>query len=329
MAKENEKARKYAGQLISIKRKTTVLSVDDRLSHVDESAEATYLELLHPAAVYRMSVLGDIQKGLSVVANIRPEDLRLLWMRLKFAEKQLFDREASRKNSTGADDSAASGSDAFAVTFTMGRLKGKSPGAFLQEAADKEAAVKELQDQYDFLSKNAAKYSRNQRVMGAIRNAIENYELGVLDGNAPGGSSSGENNACEVLLYDPPEKTFRKDTKTLTDGRTLTKCYKIQIAFIPSNTYPYQVDIRNRYGLIDKDPGSGLEKIRSVEKEVSDAREYKMSLTSNEMVSVISAMEENLRYYKSCVYSSMRAFDHKLRESNRKAWKPGVKDKNA
>ena len=85
--KENEKARKYAGQLISIKRKTTILSVNDRLSHVDESAEATYVELLHPAAVYRMSMLGDIQKGLSVVANIRPEDIRLLWMRLKFAEK--------------------------------------------------------------------------------------------------------------------------------------------------------------------------------------------------------------------------------------------------
>ena len=49
--KENEKARKYAGQLISIKRKTTILSVNDRLSHVDESAEATYLEFLHAAAV--------------------------------------------------------------------------------------------------------------------------------------------------------------------------------------------------------------------------------------------------------------------------------------
>ena len=166
-------------------------------------------------------------------------------------------------------------------------------------------------------------------MMGAIRNAIEYYELGVMDENALCEPSFQKDNVCEVLLYNPAEKTFRKDTKTLSDGRVLTKCYKIQIKFIPFNTYPYQVDIRNRYGLIDKDPRSGLEKIRSVEKEISDAREYKMSLTSNEMVSVISAMKENLHYYKSCVYSSMRAFDHKLRESNRKAWKPGVKDKNA
>jgi hypothetical protein len=43
----------------------------------------------------------------------------------------------------------------------MGRLKGKSPGAFLQDAADKEAAVKELQNQYDFLSQNAVKYGGN------------------------------------------------------------------------------------------------------------------------------------------------------------------------
>ncbi len=320
--KENEKARKYAGQLISVKRKTAVLSVNDRLSHVDESAEATYLELLHPAAVYRMSILGDIQKGLSVVANIRPEDIRLVWMRLKFAERKLFDREASPKNSTGADDSATSGLDAFKVVFTMGRLKGKSPGAFLQDATDKEAAVKELQNQYDFLCKNSAKYSGNQKVMGAIKNAIEYYELGLLNENASGEPSFQEDNACGALLYNPAEKTFRKDTKTLPDGRVLTKCYKIKIAFIPSNTYPYQIDIRNRYGLIDKDPKSGLEKIRSVEKEVSDTREYKISLTSNEMVFVISTMKDNLHYYKSCVYPSMRAFDHKIQEENRRAWKP-------
>jgi len=320
--RENEKARKYAGQLISIKRKTTVLSVIDRLSHVDESAEATYLELLHPAAVYRMSILGDIQKGLSAVANIRPEDVRLLWMRLKFAEEKLFNREASRKNSAVTDNRTAAGSDAFTVTFTMGRLKGKSPGAFLREAQDKEAAVKELQNQYDFLAKNAAKYSGNRKVMDAIKNAIEYYELGALDESTADVSSCVEYDISEVELYAPPEKTFRKDTKTLDDGRTLTKCYQIQIVFIPSNEYPYRVTIRNRYGLIDKDPKSGLEKIRSVEQEVSDTRQYKMSLTSGEMVSVISAMEENLHYYKSCVYSGMRNIDNKFQEANRKAWKP-------
>ena len=106
-------------------------------------------------------------------------------------------------------------------------------------------------------------------MMGAIRNAIEYYELGVMDENALCEPSFQEDNVCEVLLYNPAEKTFRKDTKTLSDGRVLTKCYKIQIKFIPFNTYPYQVDIRNRYGLIDKDPRSGLEKIRSVEKEIS------------------------------------------------------------
>lgn len=321
MARENEKARKYAGQLISIKRKSTVLSVVDRLSHVDESAEATYLELLHPAAVYRMSILGDIQKGLSVVANIRPEDVRLLWMRLKFAEEKLFSRQVSRKNGGAADDNAISGSDAFTVAFTMGRLKGKSPGAFLTEAQDKEAAVKELQGQYDFLSKNAAKYSGNQKVMGAIKSAIEYYELGALDeGNSV--CSPSEEDLSEVELYAPPEKTFRKDTKTLADGRTLTKCYQIQIAFVPANEYPYRVTIRNRYGLIDKDPNTGLEKIRSVEQEVSDVRQYKMSLTSGEMVAVVNAMEENLHYYKSCVYTGMRTMDSRFQEANRKAWKP-------
>lgn len=241
-----------------------VLSVNDRLSHVDESAEATYLELLHPAAVYRVSILGDIQNGLSAVANIRPEDVRLLGMRLEFAEKKLFDREASKKTSINAGaDVANHGSSAFTVTFTMGRLKGKTPGGYLNEATDKDAAIKELRTQYDFLAQNAAKYSGNQRVMDAIKNAIECYELGALDENA---APSAEEGLSEVALYSPPEKTFRKDTKTLPDGRVLTKCYQILISFIPSNEYPYQVVIRNRYALIDKDPKSGLEKIRSVEK---------------------------------------------------------------
>lgn len=319
--RENEKARKYAGQLISIKRKTTVLSVNDRLSHVNESAEATYLELLHPAAVYRMSILGDIQKGISVTANIRPEDVKLLWMRLGFAEKKLFDREVSKKNSANTSAGVANcGSDAFTVTFTMGRLKGKTPGGYLIETADKDAAVRELRSQYDFLAQNVSKFSGNQRVMDAIKSAIEYYELGALDENAA--VSSAEEVLPEVVLYAPPEKTFRKDTKILPDGRVLTKCYQILISFVPSNEYPYQVIIRNRYAMIDKDPKSGLEKIRSVEKDISDVQQYRMSLTSGEMVSVVSTMEENLHYYKSCVYQGMRKIDNEYQEANRKAWKP-------
>lgn len=323
---KNEKARRYAGQLISIRRKTQVLSVNDRLSHVDESVDATYLELLHPAAVYRMSILGDIQKGLSSTANIRPEDVESIWLRLQFAEQKLFDR-AAMQNAAPAGD-AGSSSDAFTVTFTMGRLKGKTPGGFLRESQDKAAAVKELQSQYDFLSKNVGKYSGNQKVMDAIKDAIEYYELGSMDQEVAGSPPSGDGYAYEIPLYDPPEKTFRKDTVTLKDGRTLTKCYKVQILFIPSNDYPYRVEINNRYALIGKDPKNGLEKIRSVEQDVyrdnEDIRplQYKMSLTPGEMVSVVRSMKENLQYYKSCVYASMRTMDQKLQAANRKAWKP-------
>lgn len=322
---KNEKARKYAGQLYSVQRKTQVLSVNDRLSHVDESADATYLELLHPAAVYRMSILGDIQQGLSSTANIRPEDVESIWLRLEFAEKELFDQ--AKQNAVLAGD-ASSNSEAFSVVFTMGRLKGKTPGRFLRESSDKTAAVKELQDQYDFLAKNVGKYSGNQKVMDAIKNALEYYELGMIDGEDVGSLPASSGYAYELPLYDPPEKTFRKDTVTLKDGRKLTKCYKIRILFIPSNDYPYRVEIGNRYALIDKDPKNGLEKIRSVEQAVFEANkacwplQYKMALTSGEMVSVVKSMKENLQYYKSCVYTSMRGMDHKLQEANRKAWKP-------
>lgn len=323
---KNKKARKYAGQLYSVPRKNHVLSVNDRLSHVDESADATYLELLHPAAVYRISILGDIQKGLSSTANIRPEDVESIWMRLQFAEQKLFD-QAVIQNAAPAGD-AASGSDAFTVTFTMGRLRGKTPGGLLRESQDKAAAVKELQSQYDFLAKNVGKYSGNQKVMDAIKNALEYFELGMLDGENEGILPSSGGYSYELPLYDPPEKTFRKDTVTLKDGRKLTKCYKIRILFIPSNNYPYRVEISNRYARIDKDPKSGLETIRSVGKEVYEDNEdiqplqYNMSLTPGEMVSVVKSMKDNLQYYKSCVYTSMRAMDHKLQEANRKAWKP-------
>ena len=318
----NEKAQKYAGQLISIKRKTTMLSVTDRLSHVDDSTDATYLELLHPASVYRMSILGDIQKGLSVVANIRPEDIKLIWMRLKFAEKKLFEQEMSQKASTETEDNGAMKSDAFTVTFTMGRLKGKTPGGYLMETSDKEAAIKDLHSQYDFLAQNVAKYSANQKVMDAIKNAIEYYELGALDKEANNAASSADDIASEVEIYAPPEKTFRKDIKKLPDGRVLTKCYHLQTAFLPSNTYPNRGPLPTRYGQNHKNPNNGMETIRSVGSELSESRTYKMSLSSGEMVSVISAMEENLHYYKSCVYTGMRTKDQKLQEINRKAWKP-------
>ncbi len=318
-AKNNEKAHKYAGQLISIIRKTAVLSVNDRISHVDESADATYLELLHPASVYRMSILGDITNGLSAEANIRPEDVKQIMMRLEFAEKLLFDRQTEKKLAGQPDEKLP---PAFGVTFAFGKMKGETPGGYLFKAEDKQAALKELRSQYDFLAQNAEKFASNQKVMDAIKNAFDCYKQGTLNDLAGSAPQMAAKTGKEAILYNPPEKTFRRDTKILPDGTKVTKCYLITISFIPSNNYPYQISIRNRYCEVKKDAKTGLEKINPEETDKSETREYKMSLTSGEMISLINAMDENLHLYKSCVYKTMRQIDSKNQEENRKAWRP-------
>ena len=320
----NEKARKYAGQLISIKRKSAVLSIIDRLSHVDDSTNATYLELLHPASVYRISILGDIPNGLSTEANIRPEDVKQIMMRLEFAEKQLFDHQTEKNTDKQTDKQPESNlPPAFTVQFAFGKMKGETPGGYLYKAEDKQAAAKELRSQYDFLAQNAEKFAANRKVMDAIRNAFDCYKQGTLNElaeSAPQPQAKGTGQ--EAILYNPPEKTFRKDTKVLNDGRELTKCYLITIAFHAANNYPYQVTIRNRYCEIKKNTNTGLETINPIEGDAAELKEYKMALTSGEMVSLVNAMEENLHFYKSCVYKAMRQMDSKNQEENRKAWRP-------
>lgn len=324
--RRNDKAKKYAGQLCNVTRKDTVLSVIDKLSHVDDTADATYLELLHPAAVYRMNILGDISNGISVTANIRPEDVKRIWMRLEFAEKILFDYESGQVGNSSANESDGSEdllkTNAFTVTFGMGKLKGKSPGGYLCEETDKTQAVKELQSQREFLEKNLQKYPANKKIIDAIDTTLEYYELGALDDTSMQSEPAKPTPNCVVCLYDPPEKTFRIDTKALEDGRVLTKCYKISILFDASKTYPYKISIRNRYGLIDKNSRTGLEVPRYVEKEVAEIHEYDISITSDEMISVIGAMMDNKKYYESNIYVAMRKADCKLQEENRKNWKP-------
>lgn len=68
--------------------------IEDRLSRVDDSANATYLELVHPASVYRVSILtinDETKKKEVVKANIRLDELALIGIRLKRAEEKLFD----------------------------------------------------------------------------------------------------------------------------------------------------------------------------------------------------------------------------------------------
>lgn len=322
----NNKARKYAGQLFDIKRKSMTLSVMDKLSHVDDNAEATYLELIHPAAVYKMYILGDIEKGISVSANIKPEHLNRMMMRLQFAEKMLFEKEGGllKLEAPEKKDGDISGSIAFTTTFGMGRLKGKSPAKVICEASDKEEAIKELQSQYDFLKQNVAKFKKNQEIMNAIEQAISYYEIGLLDQEeAMRAAESTQSSASEFKIYDPPEKTYRKETKITPDGRTLTKCYKITITFSPARDYPYKVTIMNCYAEIQKNEVSKMEVIHHIaDKSLACMNEYSMLLTSDEAVNMVTAMVNNTHYYESAIYTGMRRLDQEIQRELRENWKP-------
>ena len=85
----NEKARSYPKQIFDAKKSTKAGSqaivIEDRLSRVDDSANATYLELVHPASVYRVSILtinDETKKKEVVKANIRLDELALIGIRL-------------------------------------------------------------------------------------------------------------------------------------------------------------------------------------------------------------------------------------------------------
>lgn len=318
---KKNRAYEYAGQLCSIKRKKQVLSVIDALSHVNNDANTPYLELLHPASTYRISILGDIENGISVKANILPEHIKRIWMRVQYAEKLLFDKEISVQAPAASEEVPSNSlvnTAAFTVTFKMGALKGQSPASVISNATDKDAAIDELKKQYDFLEQNVSKYQGNKVIMDAIKMAIDFHEMGELDGETAANVSSPVQRYSSTFIYNPPEKTFRQETTKTSTGLTLTKCYKLTITFNPERDYPYNVYIKNQYAQIVKNEETKMEVIRYVDSDSADAHEYTFHLTSDEMVYLIGSMVDNKMYYESCIYTCMRKTDQAIQAEKRK-----------
>ena len=333
---ENKKAHKYPKQIFDAKKGnksgSQTLAVEDKLSAVDETANATYLEILHPAAVYRVSILNknDETKQTRVVkANIRPEHLTRMWMRIQMAEQKLFEMETSPQT----EDTEQNGifrTAAFTEKFMMSSWKNRSPGEILLQAvkegpANVQKAVEDLRKQRSFLESKLSAYPKNRNMMDAIDMAIQYSQEGKLN-NVTGAVKK---NSCPdtVMIYDPPEKTFRTERKVVEEDASgnptkyLVNAYKIQIAILPQNTTTnYKIYILNQFVETVKD--GDLEKIVHLGAESPYAGEVNRQeatyyLTSDEMVEFCEALRNNLDHYKSVMYTPMRKKDENIFYTNR------------
>lgn len=339
----NEKARSYPKQIFDAKKSTKTGSqaivIEDRLSRVDDSANATYLELVHPASVYRVSILtinDETKKKEVVKANIRLDELALIGIRLKRAEEKLFDMrfDLATPGPSGGESGGIFQTAAFTERFKIAPpsfpdWKNKAPGELLLQAVREGAeSVKRttdgLQNQKNFLVSKLAQYRANQAMIDAIDMAFRFYKEGEL--NQAEGAPIQQAVPAEIPIYEPNEKTFRSETKEVTDAtgkkKELVNSYLLRITFLPQNKKTnYKVYIQNQY--VDTLKKDGLEQIVHIGSNdplaaKADWKEAAYYLTSNEMVEFYETMKNNLEYYKMVIYKQQRAEDERIFYDNRR-----------
>lgn len=245
------------------------------------------------------------------------------------AEQKLFEMETSPQT----EDTEQNGifrTAAFTEKFMMSSWKNRSPGEILLQAvkegpASVQKAVEDLRKQRSFLESKLSAYPKNRNMMDAIDMAIQYSQEGKLN-NVTGAVKK---NSCPdtVMIYDPPEKTFRTERKVVEEDASgnptkyLVNAYKIQIAFLPQNTTTnYKIYILNQFVETVKD--GDLEKIVHLGAESPYAGEVNRQeatyyLTSDEMVEFCEALRNNLDHYKSVMYTPMRKKDENIFYTNR------------
>lgn len=146
-----------------------------------------------------------------------------------------------------AGNKDSSNHPAYSYRFRMGNLKDKSPAEVLLEQGN--AGLEALQNQRNFLEKNAAKYKSNRDGMAAIDDAFNLYNAGLLS------NEEASANTTQVYTLLKEEKCMGQ-YKVRNDGRCLYKTVKI--TWTLGADAPVHVELYNVYTGFSVDPKTKL-----------------------------------------------------------------------
>lgn len=235
-------------------------------------------------------------------------------MKTQCAETEIFNFQkdpAIQGEKDGRDGKPANIPLAF-MPLKVGNFAGKTPGDILLTADDPDNAVNDLKRQMEFLQRKLSVYPANQIQIDSIEDAINSYELGILEDMKPG-TMMEENKTYEssktlntYIIYQTPIKHQKK----MNPSGTKNACYSIVITCAPAKQYPYHVEIMNCYAPLKK-LKNGLMPILMDQAE--DKKSYSIDLTEAEWLFVINCLDENTQCAKKLWYQEMRENDDSRR----------------
>lgn len=202
---------------------------------------------------------------------------------------------------------------ATSVTFITGYLKDKNPLQVILE--DPEKGKINLEKHRDFLSKNLAKYPKNQTQIDAINAALTLLTSGSLK------DSSGEeivpsnisNNLGSVELYTATPRALirKKDADT-----NLCPVYEVSIVWHYGNRYPIEITVINEIAPVNQKDGGQINPVLSQKQNVVK-ESFRMSI--EDWYDVLDKMVDVQKNFKQMYFSALYKVALAANESNRKA----------
>jgi len=291
---ENMRSVKYAGELVSIKRTNQTLSITDCLHPVTDTDDEPFISVFSKKSIYFLSLLKTQEKQ-GASANIPLDDLFDIIENTRYANDAVLSSKAGKQN-TACENS----NDLKAYTvLTMGNYKGKSPAQLLLEAGNPQAMEDELLAHAAFLEKNLERYPGNKSGIDAIFEAIRLYEDGQLKAD-----DTSFNNPGVIEIYTPPTKYWAKKH----DEKGNTKCYSLRITCIPTNKYPYHIELTNFFAPVGHN-SNGTTPIYADRMDKASKVSATFDLTKPEWNMILGKMVQNYRSAHMMFYSEMRTMD--------------------
>lgn len=198
---KEKKNKAYAGQVVDVPRSRKRISFTDRLKRVSEEEGEPYLNVFAESSIYLLSlfVFGESH---SLTANLPIKDIPFINRRTALAGAEIFRaKNSSQALPVIAEDEPSKTDTPVPAAFTelkVGTFAGKAPGDLLLEADDAERVKETLLQQVNFLQRKLKDFPQNQLQINAINDAINSYEMGILEDMKPNNPTATKEGASGI-----------------------------------------------------------------------------------------------------------------------------------
>lgn len=306
---EENKNKKYAGQIVDIVRTDKRLSFTDLLQKVEDRHDTPFLNVFAPQSIY-LATLFTFSEQESVMANIPLKDIPLIERKTGLAEELIF-RMSSEIPAPSVDEgNKQNPTDPAFLPLRLGKWAGKAPGDLLLESPNPNEMVAALKSQMEFLQKGVQKYPNNRQDIQAIAQALDYHAMGILSSCKPKiqPQAAEPQTPRTYVIYETPVKHQKK----MENGKNL--CYSVKVTCSPVKKYPYRFEIMNCWAPLGK-AKNGMKPVL-MDQAINVTRKD-IDLTEEEWIYAVDVMKNNLAEARHLWYPEMRAYDTRNRWHNR------------